>query len=86
MHLAQLLVRKMRINLRRRNIRVTEKGLDRADVGAIHQKVGCKAVSELVRMDFARDARFFRAGGDEALDGAGRDGADDLARFINAHE
>ena len=85
-HLAELFVREMGVDLRGRDVGVAEELLHGAEVGAVHEEVGGKAVAEEVRVDLVRDARLCGACDDEALDGALGDGADHAAAAVDADE
>lgn len=50
------------------NVGMAEHGLDGADVGAIHEKVGCERVTESVRGNMLRDAGEASVFFDDALD------------------
>lgn len=56
MHFAQLPVSDVGIDLSSGDARVAEHGLDRTDVGAVHQKIRGKRVPESVRSDLLGDA------------------------------
>ena len=49
---------------------MTEKGLDGADVGAVHEKIGSKRVAKGVRRDVLGDAGHFGVFFYDTLDGA----------------
>lgn len=50
------------------DVGVTEHGLDRANVGAVHEEVGGETVTEGVRGDVFCDAGFFGVELDDAFD------------------
>ena len=66
----QTFVGDMRVDLRGGNVGVAEHGLDGAQVGAVLQEVGGKAVAYNMRGHFARDARFDCVVFDDSLDRA----------------
>ena len=86
MHFAQLLVGEVRVDLRGGDIRVAEEFLHGAEVGAVYEEIGGEAVAEQVRVDVVGNPGLCCARGDEALDGARRDGADHLACAVEADE
>ena len=49
---------------------MAEEGLDGAEVGAVHEKVGCKRVTERMGGNMFCDAGFSRIFFDDALDRA----------------
>ena len=51
-----MLVGHMGVHLRGTDVAVPEHGLYAANVGAVHQQIGCKAVSHGVRTDVLGDA------------------------------
>ena len=50
------------------DVSVTKKGLHGADVGTVHEKISCKAVSESVRCDMFSDASFSGIALDDTFD------------------
>lgn len=66
------------VDLRGGNVGVSQQCLHRADVGAVHQKIGGELVAQLVRGYLAQDARLARVELHEPLDGAGDYRADDF--------
>ena len=74
MHLAELLIRDVRVDLRGRDGRVTEHGLHAPDVRAVHEEIRGERVAERVRRNLLRDARGNRIVADEPFDGPRRDG------------
>ena len=63
----------MRVDLRRRDIGVSEHLLNRPDVGVILHKMGGKRMTERMRRN-AFKAAFFRIFGDRKIDRLPRDG------------
>ena len=61
----------MGVNLGGGDIGVAEHGLNRAEVGAVHEKVGGERVAEGVGSDVFGDAGGFGVVVDDTLDGAG---------------
>lgn len=56
------------VNLGSADVGMAEHGLDRAEVGAVHEEVGGEAVTEGVGGDVFRDAGFFGVGLDDTFD------------------
>lgn len=71
MNLAEMGVGDVSIDLGGRNVGVTEESLDRAEVGAVHQKVGGERMTKSVGRDVLRDAGGAGVFFDNTLDGAG---------------
>lgn len=74
----------MGVNLSGANVGVAEHGLDRADVGTVHEEIGGEAVAESMRGDMFGDAgragvffdnTFNRAGSEPAKVARGINGA-----------
>src|SRR3990167_4271693 len=70
MNLPQMLVGNVCIHLRRRDGRMAEHSLHRANVGAAAQQIGCKCVTHGVRRHFFRNSRAARILVNDALNGA----------------
>ena len=85
-HFAQLFVGEVRVDLRGGDVRVAEELLHGAEVGTVYEEIGGEAVAQEVRVDVVRDAGLFGARLDEALDSAGRDGADHFSGAVEADE
>ena len=56
MHFFELFIRKVSIYLRSGDVGMTQHHLDRAEISAVLEKVGRKAVPNNVRRDFSRNA------------------------------
>ena len=52
--LTEPLIQHMRVDLRGRNVGMSEQFLHRAQIGAVSEKMACKGVSQHVRRDEAR--------------------------------
>ena len=70
------------VNLGGADVGVAEESLDGANVGAIHEEIGSKGVTESVRTDVFSDASEFGVFLDDALNGAGGK-ATIIARSVN---
>lgn len=76
MNLAKVRVGDVGVNLGGGDVGVAEHGLDRAEVGAVHEEVSGKRVAESVRGDVFGDAGGFGVVINDALDGAGGEAAE----------
>ena len=71
MNFFEMLVGDVGVNLGGRDVGVAEHGLDRAEIGAVHEEVGGEAVAESVGGDMFRNAGFAGVFLDDAFDRAG---------------
>ena len=78
MDFAEFFVGEVGVDLRRRDVRVAQEFLHGTEIRTVHQEVGRKLVTKLVRIHFFRDAGFDRPMRDEALDRARDDATDDF--------
>ena len=59
MHVPQLFVRHVGIYLGGGDVGVAKEGLDGAEIGAVGEQVGGKAMTDDMRSDFFRDTGFY---------------------------
>lgn len=71
MNFAKVGIGDVSVDLGGGNVGVTEEGLDRAQVGAVHKKVGGKTVTQSMRSDMFGDAGVASVSLDDALNTSG---------------